>query len=58
MGVRRNEGRLGHSRVIQDCPAVLNDPRHGNEVEDLAVVDNVAIRQAHLTDAKSDSAHR
>lgn len=49
---------VGDSRVVQDCPAVLNDPRHGNEVKYLAVVDNVAIRQVHLTYAKSDSAHR
>lgn len=40
--------RRGNVRVIENRPAVLNDPRNGHEVEDLAVVHYMAIREVHL----------
>jgi hypothetical protein len=37
-----------YSRIIQDTPAELNYPRFDDKIEDLAIIDHVAVRKVDL----------
>jgi hypothetical protein len=37
-----------YSRIVQDTPAELNYPRFDDQIEDLAIIDHMAVRKVDL----------
>jgi hypothetical protein len=37
-----------YSRIVQDTPAELDYPRFSNQIEDLAIIDHMAVRKIDL----------
>lgn len=43
-------------RIIQNRPTMLHDSRNGRQIQDLAIIHNMAIRQIHLLPQRPRSA--